>query len=160
MNSSNVIPFSKNRATSTTTGGHMFSGSLPDNGIDINQEYTESSISYGNDNQEKMEYNSAMANNTQINDLANDVKGLKAQNEVLKEQNITTRWIIGILVTIFGIVTPLLFNAYSNNVNAKFDSINTEIKAINQRLDYQEKLNSIQIQRDVAVEIKNQKSVK
>lgn len=160
MSNSNVIPFSKNGATSTTTGGHMFSDSLPDNGVDINQKYTEGSISFDDESHEKMEYNNTMTNNIQINDLVNDVKDLKAQNEVLKEQNVTTRWVIGILVTIFGIVTPLLFNAFSSNVNAKFDSINTEIKAINQRLDYQEKLNSIQIQRDVAIEIKNQKSVK
>lgn len=66
----------------------------------------------------------------------------------------------GIALTIFIFTVNSKYDAINDSVNAKFDSINTEIKAINQRLDYQEKLNTVQIQRDVAIEIKNQKSVK
>ena len=87
-----------------------------------------------------------------------DIKTQELENDIedLKVQNNKTRWVIGVLVTLFGIITPLLFTVFSGMVNAKFDAIGTEIKAINQRLDYQEKLNSVQIQRDVVIEVNKQ----
>lgn len=141
--------------TSTSTNDFKFSSSSVDKDTyiensdnDTRKETIETPVKIG--------YNEDMGNN-KLQDLTKDIQDLKTQNEVLKDQNITTRWIIGILVSIFGIITPILFNSYSNIVNAKFDSINTEIKSINQRLDYQEKLNSVQIQRDVSIEINKQK---
>lgn len=134
------------RKNKTTPNLQEFSKSTPD--YDEEQEF-ENTLEC----ETKTEYNINMSNNT-LQELSNDVRELKAQNDVLKEQNNTTRWLIGILVTIFGIITPLLFTVYSGMTNAKFETISTKMDAINQRLDYQEKLNSIQIQRDVANEMK------
>lgn len=134
------------RKNKTTPNLQEFSKSTPD--YDEEQEF-ENTLEC----ETKTEYNINMSNNT-LQELSNDIRELKAQNDVLKEQNNTTRWLIGILVTIFGIITPLLFTVYSGMTNAKFETITTKIDAINQRLDYQEKLNSIQIQRDVANEMK------
>ncbi len=156
INSNNILPFNKQVSTPTTIGGVMFSDSVPDERADIKQDFLNESL-YNNDIQEDMKYNDIMIKDIQIKDLVDDVRDLKAQNEVLKDQNITTRWVIGILVTVFGIITPLLFNVFASNVNSKFDSISTKIDAINQRLDYQEKLNSMQIQRDVSIEVNKKK---
>lgn len=134
------------RKNKTTPNLQEFSKSTPD--YDEEQEF-ENTLEC----ETKTEYNINMSNNT-LQELSNDIRELKAQNDVLKEQNNTTRWLIGILVTIFGIITPLLFTVYSGMTNAKFETISTKMDAINQRLDYQEKLNSIQIQRDVATEMK------
>lgn len=63
----------------------------------------------------------------------------------------------GIALTIFIFSVNSQYGAINDSVNSKFDSIDTKIEAINQRLDYQEKLNSFQIQRDVLKELKLQK---
>ena len=63
----------------------------------------------------------------------------------------------GIALTIFIFSVNSQYGAINDSVNSKFDSIDTKIEAINQRLDYQEKLNSFQIQRDVVKEFKLQK---
>lgn len=72
--------------------------------------------------------------------------------------------VIGILISMFGIALTIFiftvnaqYSSINDSVNSKFDSIKTEIKSINQRLDYQEKLNTLEIQKDVAIEVKNQK---
>ena len=153
MGSDNVLPFRRNLDTSTNTDAHSYSESTPYSKMDSIPEEQELEI-ITDEKCTDMKYNEDM--NNQLQTLLSDVKDLKSQNEILKDQNITTRWVIGFIVTLFGIITPLLFNAFSDSVNSKFDSIGTEIKSINQRLDYQEKLNSIQIQRDVTIEVNKQ----
>ena len=64
--------------------------------------------------------------------------------------------VIGLILTVFIFTVTAQYSAIKDSSDSKYESISTEIKAINQRLDYQEKLNAVQIQRDVAVEIKNQ----
>lgn len=59
----------------------------------------------------------------------------------------------GILVTVF----VFGFESTKSIMKSNYDSISTEIKSINQRLDYQEKLNSLQIEKDVIQNIEKQK---
>ena len=106
----------------------------------------------------------------EIEKLRNTNKEILNKIESIKQENLTTRWLIGILVTLFGIVTPIVLGAYTKaydsnvksietSLDSKFDSIQTQLNAINQRLDYQEKLNTLQIERDVNKEfIKSQKN--
>ena len=68
-----------------------------------------------------------------------------------------TKTLTSIALTIFIFSVNSQYGAINDSVNSKFDSIDTKIEAINQRLDYQEKLNSFQIQRDVVKEFKLQK---
>ena len=84
---------------------------------------------------------------------------INIQIESLKDQNNTTRWVLGILITLFGIVLPILFNMHAKNIDSQIKSIETRIDSkyelINQQLNTMKELNSMQIQRDVAKEITN-----
>lgn len=85
---------------------------------------------------------------------------LKTNIQILNSKIENTNKIIGIVGTVIGLlVTVLIFgisttyNAIKDINNSNMSEIKTEIKAINQRLDYQEKLNSLQIERDINKEI-------
>lgn len=64
--------------------------------------------------------------------------------------------LVAIIVTvmIFG------FSSTNSNTNSKFEIIQTEIQSINNRLDYQEKINNITIENEVRKQITEQKSKK
>lgn len=89
----------------------------------------------------------------------------------LAERISNTNKILTILGSFLGIIVTILIficnvhynsikdttNANMNVIHAEVNSIKTEIKSINRRLDYQEKLNAVQIQRDVVTEVNKQK---
>lgn len=94
-------------------------------------------------------------------DLKKDIRVTKSAYADVKKELSSTKWALGLLITVFGIITPLLFNMHSESINAKFESINTNINAkfelIEQRLDSQKELNQLQIERDVSKEFLNHK---
>lgn len=61
--------------------------------------------------------------------------------------------VIGLIITVFIFASNSQYTAIKDMNNSNLKEIKTEINAINQRLDYQEKLNSIQIERDVQNQI-------
>lgn len=109
------------------------------------------------------ELKSFISNNCISKDELNTVnlsnEKINIQIESLKDQNNTTRWILGILITLFGIVLPILFNMHAKSIDAQIKSIETKIDSkyelINQQLNTMKELNAMQIQRDVAKEVTN-----
>lgn len=108
---------------------------------------------------------SASNTNSQRNDMEDNI--LK-KIEILEKNNIELQKDINWLSKIFlpsmlalgGILVAVFifgFESTKNIIESNYDSINTEIKSINQRLDYQEKLNSLQIEKDVIQNIEKQK---
>lgn len=93
-----------------------------------------------------------------INDL---IKRLRAENNAIKSQVESTKWLLTILISVFGIITPLLFTMHSRYIDSKFDAFNTNVNSkfelIQQQLDSQKEINSLQIQRDVSQEFLKQK---
>ena len=93
-----------------------------------------------------------------INDL---IKKLRAENNAIKSQVESTKWLLTILISVFGIITPLLFTMHSRYIDSKFDAFNTNVNSkfelIQQQLDSQKEINSLQIQRDVSQEFLKQK---
>lgn len=92
-----------------------------------------------------------------------DLSCNEINERVMKEKNIIPEKTINIFLTTIAVTIAVLaiiisiaawtidksIDALNSNVNSKFDSISTEIKAINQRLDYQEKMNSLMIENEV-----------
>lgn len=108
---------------------------------------------------------SLMKNNfTDINNLIlNEIRDLRAENKIIsnnlehvkaenalryenfEKQNNNVKTTITILISVFGIIITIFFAV-----------LNITVNSINKNIDSLEKNNSMQIQRDVAVEIKNQ----
>lgn len=61
--------------------------------------------------------------------------------------------VIGLIITVYIFASNSQYTAIKDMNNSNLKEIKTEINAINQRLDYQEKLNSLQIERDVRNQI-------
>lgn len=102
------------------------------------------------------------------NELLEIYRDIKAENKIIYNKIETTKWLLTALITLFGIFTPLMFSLHARSIDAKFETLNTKIEAIDtninskfdliqQQLDTQKELNQLQIQRDVSQEILNQK---
>ena len=101
--------------------------------------------------------------------VLNEIKDIKTENKITNSRidntnkiNTIIGSVIGLLISALGLVLTVFIFASNSQYNAIKDmnssglqSIQTEIKAINQRLDYQEKLNTLNIQNQVKNEIKN-----
>ena len=90
----------------------------------------------------------------------NEVVNLRHEIEKTNLKIDNTNKIISIVGGVIGVlITVMIFaiNAQFSAINTKFDAIETSLNAINRRFDYQEKLNELQIQRDVSQEILKQK---
>lgn len=109
-----------------------------------------------------------MKNNSIDDEILDMYRDIKAENKIINNKIETTRWLLTILITVFGIFTPLMFNIHARGIDAKFETINTKIESIDtninskfelieQRLDSQKELNQLQIQRDVSQELLKQK---
>ena len=75
--------------------------------------------------------------------------------------------IIGLILTIYIFASNVQYTAIKDTTNANMQAIRSEITNIsqkidniNQHIDEQEKLNSMQIQRDVIIEVHKQKTNK
>jgi len=90
------------------------------------------------------------------------IKTVRAENRVIKTQVETTRWLLTILISVFGIITPLLFTMHSRYIDSKFDAyttnVNSKFELIQQQLNSQKEINSLQIQRDVSQELLKQRN--
>lgn len=98
-----------------------------------------------------------MSIDTEILEIYRD---LKAENRIINNKIETTKWLLTILITIFGIVTPLMFSLHARSIDAKFDTINANIKTNQQELfneikllrnDFQnlKELNKVEIEKEV-----------
>ena len=87
-----------------------------------------------------------------------ELKNLRNENNIIK-------WLISILLAAISVLLPIFLTnftqhiektheVYHSQVQLNQNTILEQIKNINQRMDYQEKLNIMQIQRDVAIEVK------
>lgn len=85
---------------------------------------------------------------------------LELKISYLEKQINDTKWILGILITIFGLIVPILCNMHSRVIDKMFEAYNKEIlskfEIIQQQLNAQKEINQLQIQKDVAIEIKRQ----
>lgn len=98
------------------------------------------------------------------NHLLNEIKDIKTENKITNARIDNTNRIIsivggliGLVLTVFIFTSNSQYNTIKDMNNSNMQAIQTEIRAINQRLDYQEKLNSLDIKNQVQTEIKNQK---
>ena len=92
------------------------------------------------------------------------IKELSTKYQILDNNISNTNKIISIVGTVLGLILSIFifsvnaqYSAIKDSSDSKFETIMTEIESINQRLDYQEKLNSVQIQRDVSIEVNKKK---
>ena len=85
----------------------------------------------------------------EINDLRTNIKILNSEIENTNKIIKIVGSVIGLLVTILIFAINTKYDAIKDINNANMNEIRTEIKSINQRLDYQEKLNALQIERDI-----------
>lgn len=95
------------------------------------------------------------------NNLLYEIKDLKAENKITNSRIDNTNKVIaivggliGLVLTVFIFASNSQYNAIKDINNSNMKSIQTEIKAINQRLDYQEQLNNLNIQNQVQKELK------
>ena len=95
------------------------------------------------------------------NNLLYEIKDLKAENKITNSRIDNTNKVIaivggliGLVLTVFIFASNSQYNAIKDINNSNMKSIQTEIKAINQQLDYQEQLNNLNIQNQVQKELK------
>lgn len=79
----------------------------------------------------------------------------------LEKQITDTKWLLGILITIFGLLVPTLCSMHSRVIDKNFDAYNKEVLAkfeiIQEQLKNQKELNSMQIQKEILSEIRKYK---
>lgn len=98
---------------------------------------------------EKMNKNSEKQILGDNNDIRTDITILKSKIENTNKIISIVGSGIGILVTVLIFAINAKYDAIKEINSSNMNEIRTEIKSINQRLDYQEKLNFLQIERDV-----------
>ena len=96
-------------------------------------------------------------------DIKKDVRQLRTEfNEMKKDFRIlkadvkATKWILGLLITIFGSLTPILMTMQNYATDAKFEALNTKYESIIQEIRGNKELNQLQIERDVIKEVSKQ----
>ena len=101
---------------------------------------------------------------SQLKDLQVNSKITEYNLKSLEKENNTTKWVLGLLITIIAFEIPILCNMHSRSIDKSLDAYNKEIipkiESIEKRLDDQKEYNQMQIERDVAIEIKNQQTHK
>lgn len=101
---------------------------------------------------------------SQIKDLQTNNKIAEYSLKSLEKENSTTKWVLGILITIIAFEVPILCSMHSRSIDKSLDAYNKEIiskfEIIQKELEEQKSLNQMQIERDVAREIKNQQTNK
>ncbi len=157
----NVIPFPRNINTEP----------ISENG-EYNTEEIEA-MPYDNFEAAKLinNYEEVQMKDSSQDSIIDEVNNLKTELKISNSEIANTNKIIRICGTVGGILIAglgLLITVLIFGINAKYDAIQninqanmneikTEIQAINQRLDYQEKLNSLQIENDINKKIIEQK---
>lgn len=97
---------------------------------------------------------------SQIHDLKVNDKLARKDIKSLREILIGMQVFIAILIAVIGVVIPLVFsvhsNAIDNSIKAYTGETTAKFELIQQQLNSQKENNSMQIQRDVAMEVKKQ----
>ena len=92
-------------------------------------------------------------------------KDLKAENRIIDNKIDTTKWLLAVLISVFGLFTPLLFNLHARSIDSKMEAIISTIKAEHSetqneltllRNDFQnlKELNKVEIEKEVLKHIK------
>lgn len=92
-------------------------------------------------------------------------RDLKAENRIIDNKIDTTKWLLAVLISVFGLFTPLLFSLHARSIDAKIEAVNSTIKAEHSetqselkllRNDFQnlKELNKVEIQKEVLKHIK------
>jgi len=141
MNKSNKIVSLQNykkefSETMNTSDRRNFSSSVPGNSYNIENDnsITDYSLQSYNDKKEENMKETFISEKT-INMFLGTIA--------------VTIAVLAVIISIAAWTIDKSIDSVNSNVNSKFDSISTEIKAINQRLDYQEKMNTIMIENEV-----------
>lgn len=90
-------------------------------------------------------------------ELKKDIRAAKTESMIIKNELTLTKWLLGILITVFGIITPIMFNLHSEKIDAKFQTINTKYENIINEIRNNKDLNQLQIERDVIREVSKYK---
>jgi hypothetical protein len=130
-----IIDITERVRTNTRTESASFSNSLPDRKFEINIENYEDS--------EKEVIMSKQISIDEYVELKSDIREIKTSLNWIK-------WIIPLFITIGIFISGLIVNSIKENTSIQF-------KLLDRKLDNIQQLNSMQIQRDVAIEYKNQK---
>ncbi len=104
---------------------------------------------------------------TQITNLYTDIKKdvrqlrtefseMKKDFRILKADVNATKWVLGLLIAIFGSLTPILMTMQNYTIDAKFETLDTKYESIIQEIRGNRELNQIQIERDVIKEVSKQ----
>lgn len=136
---------------------------IPENRQNNTKEFD--SMEFGELNFDKlfMEYEENQMKDISQNHILEEINYLKTELKISNTEIVNTNKIISICGTVVGFLIAglgLLISVLIFGINAKYDSIQdisqanmseikTEIQAINQRLEYQERLNSLQIESDI-----------
>jgi len=146
--------FQKSGTTHTAFFGELLSESIPDSNRDIDQQVMDEFLLFANDQEIETDNSDEMRCNI------NMPKSIEKNVNVFLGTIAVTIAALAIVISIAAWTIDKSIDAVNSNVNSKFDTISTKIEAINQRLDYQEKLNEKNIQVNVLNELKNQKIAK
>lgn len=87
-------------------------------------------------------------------------KDLKAENRIIANKVDTTKWLLTILISVFGLFTPIMFNLHAKSIDSQMATINKTIEASHQetkneikllRNDFQnlKELNKVEIEKEV-----------
>lgn len=145
--SNKIISFQQyKRGFSETMSTHdkrNFSSSIPGNSYNVQDDNCvaeKNNLSCNENNEEIMKEKTIISE--------------KAINTFLATIAVTIA-VLAIIISIAAWTIDKSIDSVNSNVNSKFDSISTEIKAINQRLDYQEKMNALMIESEVNKKVNN-----
>lgn len=62
-------------------------------------------------------------------DIKKDFRQNRNETKFLRNEIKTIKWVLGLMITVFGIFTPLLFSLHSSKIDAKFEAINQKMDA-------------------------------
>lgn len=91
-----------------------------------------------------------------VRQLRTEFSEMKKDFRILKADVKATKWILGLLITIFGSLTPILMTMQNYATDAKFEALNTKYESIIQEIRGNKELNQPQIERDVIKEVSKQ----
>lgn len=142
MKNDNVLPFKK-EGSKTTTGDLSFSKSTVSGAMSIDLEEMNNNTFFNNEDLYKGNNMDKQISVDEYIAIKGDIREIKTSLEWIK-------WVIPLFITISIFVSGIIVNSIK-------DSNTKQFEMLDKKLDTIQELNSMQIQRDVAIELKKQK---
>ena len=142
MKKDNVLPFNK-EGSKTTTGDLSFSKSTVNGAINIDLEETNNTAFLNNETLYKGDIMNKQISIDEYIAIKGDIREIKTSLEWIK-------WVIPLLITISIFVSGIIVSSIKDHNTHQFEMLDKKLGNI-------QEINSMQIQRDVAIELKKQK---